>query len=390
MTVLQQPLAVRGLPPAASLPLGVALAALLRFPLGPSNPVTPAGYVGYVKRGALFGRERFVALQTGPTSSGRGWLLRVINVSVTPYTYDEEFSGSETVLSCDSLKIAFGVHLVWRVRPERVRRFVENFSTLGSNDSSATIVAVAYRNFLRESLRTAARDEVQKYRGLELKDHIADIGTALTARVRGLTQDTPFEVRRIVVGNIQYPAEVVAAYRTNLRPRRSSSARTPSSRSRGARRRSASSRRRGSPRSRPSSASASPLRTCSTRLSRRSATRSIRPTTPSSTSGRRHGRAAGRQPEPRQPAGLRRRALTDAGPRGRRERLECRLHPDPRDPYAPNRQCLLHGRIARGAARMADATRLRGQLTARGARAVWRRRAAVPRIAGGSRGVEFT
>src|SRR5579863_5093600 len=131
MTVLQQPLAVRGLPPAASLPLGVALAALLRFPLGPSNPVTPAGYVGYVKRGALFGRERFVALQTGPTSSGRGWLLRVINVSVTPYTYDEEFSGSETVLSCDSLKIAFGVHLVWRVRPERLRRFVENFSHPG-------------------------------------------------------------------------------------------------------------------------------------------------------------------------------------------------------------------------------------------------------------------
>lgn len=211
MTVLPQPLAVRRLPPALSLALAAAAAALLIFLLGSSNPVTPAGYVGYVTRGALFGRERFVSLQTGPTSSGRGWLLRVVNVSVTPYTYDEEFSGPETVLSSDSLKIAFGVHLVWRVRPERVRQFVENFSTLGGNDAPDTIVAVAYRNFLREPLRTAARDEVQKYRGLELKDHIGDIGAALTARVLALTQDTPFEVRSIVVGNIQYPAEVVEA-----------------------------------------------------------------------------------------------------------------------------------------------------------------------------------
>lgn len=211
MTVLRQPIPLRRLPAVLSLVLAAATAALLVFLLGSSNPVTPAGYVGYLTRGALFGRERFVALQSGPTSSGRGWLLRVINVSVTPYTYDEEFSGAETVLSSDSLKIAFGVHLVWRVRPERVRQFVENFSTLGGNDTSDTIVAVAYRNFLREPVRTAARDEVQRYRGLELKDHIGDIGAALTARALALTQDTPFEVRSIVVGNIQYPAEVVEA-----------------------------------------------------------------------------------------------------------------------------------------------------------------------------------
>src|SRR5258708_72387 len=73
---------------------------------------------------AVFGHEEFVGLQTGPTSSGRGWLLRVI-VSVTPYTYDEDFSGPDTVLSSDSLKIAFRVHLVWRVRPDRVKQFME-------------------------------------------------------------------------------------------------------------------------------------------------------------------------------------------------------------------------------------------------------------------------
>jgi regulator of protease activity HflC (stomatin/prohibitin superfamily) len=190
--------------------------ALLIFLLGSSNPVTPAGYVGYLTRAAVLGHERFIGLQTGPTSSGRGWLLHVINVSVTPYTYDEDFSGSDTVLSSDSLKIAFRVHLVWRVRPDRVQQFVEKFSTLSANDTSDGIVSVAYRNFLREPLRTAARDEVQKYGGLEIKDHIAEIGAALTARALQLTQDTPFEVRSIVVGNIQYPPEIVNAVSQKL------------------------------------------------------------------------------------------------------------------------------------------------------------------------------
>jgi regulator of protease activity HflC (stomatin/prohibitin superfamily) len=189
---------------------------LFIFLLGSSNPVTPAGYVGYLTRAAVLGHERFIGLQTGPTSSGRGWLLHVINVSVTPYTYDEDFSGSDTVLSSDSLKIAFRVHLVWRVRPNRVQQFVEKFSTLGANDTPDGIVNLAYRNFLREPLRTAARDEVQKYGGLEIKDHIAEIGAALTARALQLTADTPFEVRSIVVGNIQYPPEIVNAVSQKL------------------------------------------------------------------------------------------------------------------------------------------------------------------------------
>ena len=200
--------------------LGVAVVALLIciaiFFFGSSNPVTPAGYVGYVTRGAIFGHEKFVDLQTGPTSSGRGWLLSTVNVSVTPYTYDEDFSGTDTVLFSDSLKIAFRVHLVWRVRPDRVKQFVEEYSTLGSNDAPDTIVQVAYRNFLREPLRTYARDEVQKYKGLEIKDNIAGIGETLTQRVLKLTNDTPFEVRSIVVGNIQYPPEVVDAVSKKL------------------------------------------------------------------------------------------------------------------------------------------------------------------------------
>jgi regulator of protease activity HflC (stomatin/prohibitin superfamily) len=39
---------------------------------------------------------------------------------------------------------------------------------------------------------------------------------AQTARVSGLTRDTPFEVRSIVVGNIQYPPEIVDAVSRKL------------------------------------------------------------------------------------------------------------------------------------------------------------------------------
>jgi regulator of protease activity HflC (stomatin/prohibitin superfamily) len=217
MAMISLPQAVRSRFPsglASLLPIALVCAGVFLF--GSSNPATPAGYVGYVTRGAVFGHEEFVGLQTGPTSSGRGWLLRVINVSVTPYTYDEDFSGPDTVLSSDSLKIAFRVHLVWRVRPDRVKQFMENYSTVGPNDAPDTIVQVAYRNFLREPLRTYARDEVQKYKGLEIKDNIARIGDTLTARVLKVTNDTPFEVRSIVVGNIQYPPEVVDAVSKKL------------------------------------------------------------------------------------------------------------------------------------------------------------------------------
>ena len=197
---------------AAAIGLVVLVNALRLF----SNPTTPPGYIGYLTRGALFGHVSFVGLQTGPTSSGLGWLLEVTNVSVTPYTYSEDFSGDSAVLSADSLKIAFRVHLVWRVRPEGVKEFIERYSTLRPNDAPNRIVEVGYANFIREPLRTYARDEVQKHKGLDIKDNITPIGDAITRRIIALTANTPFEVRSVVVGNIQYPIEVADAVSKKL------------------------------------------------------------------------------------------------------------------------------------------------------------------------------
>src|SRR5262245_37618111 len=91
------------------------LATLVWF-VGSRNPVTPAGYVGYLTQGAVLGKTRYYGMQKGPTSSGRTWLLDVVNVSITPYTYTEDFTAHNSVLSKDNLKISFRVHVVWRVR----------------------------------------------------------------------------------------------------------------------------------------------------------------------------------------------------------------------------------------------------------------------------------
>ena len=202
---------------------GVALVLLLFFSafvwfLGSENPVTPAGYVGYLTQGALFGQAKFYGLQTGPTSPGRTWMLKVTNVSVTPYTYSEDFTKEthKEVLTKDNLNVSFSVHVIFKVKPDRVEQFVNDYSYLKGSDTADDIVKVAYGNFAQEPLRTYSRDEVQRYDGLKVKDNITPIGDAILARLKILTDPTPFEISSVVVGNIQYPDEVTQAVSKKL------------------------------------------------------------------------------------------------------------------------------------------------------------------------------
>ena len=194
----------------------LVFAAIVAWWMGTANPATPAGYVGYLTQGAILGKSRFYGLQTGPTSAGRHWLLSVTNVSITPYTYTEPFIGDESVLSSDNLKISFHVHIVWHVRPDKVQELVEHFSTLSPEDRPDSTVQVAYNNYLKEPIRTFARDEIQRLDGLAIKEQITPVGDAILKRAQALTRDTPFEITSIVVGNIQYPTEVADAVSRKL------------------------------------------------------------------------------------------------------------------------------------------------------------------------------
>jgi regulator of protease activity HflC (stomatin/prohibitin superfamily) len=196
------------------------IAVVLFWLMGSHNPVTPAGYVGYLTKGAVVGKTRFYGVQRGPVSPGRTWLLNVTNVSITPYTYNEDFTGDEAVLSRDNLKIAFRVHTGWRIDETRVPMFMERFSTTVSRQAHETdpdaIVKVAYSNFVREPLRTFARDEVQRRNGLEVKEALIPIGDAVLTRIRQYAAASPFIISSVVVGNVQYPAEVADAVSRKL------------------------------------------------------------------------------------------------------------------------------------------------------------------------------
>ena len=204
---------------------GAALVVLLGlivivWSLGSSNPFTPAGYVGYLTKGAVVGQSRFYGIQRGPTSPGRTWLLDVTNVSITPYTYTEDFSHDDAVLSRDNLKIAFQVHTVWHVDETKIPLFMDRFSTTVGREMRErdpdSIVKVAYGNFVREPLRTFARDEVQRRNGLEVKDALIPIGDAVLARIQRYSAGSPFLIGSVVVGNVQYPDEVANAVSRKL------------------------------------------------------------------------------------------------------------------------------------------------------------------------------
>jgi regulator of protease activity HflC (stomatin/prohibitin superfamily) len=196
------------------------VAATVIWLMGARNPYTPAGYVGYLTQGAFFGQSKFYGVQRGPTSAGRRWLLDITNISVTPYTYTEEFIGDSSVMSRDNLKIGFRVHTVWRVDSARVPLFMERFSTTvdrGSIDKDPdAIVKVAYAHFVKEPLRTFALDEVQRRNGLEVKDALIAIGTAVQTRIRTYAEGSPFIIESVVVGNVQYPEEVANAVSRKL------------------------------------------------------------------------------------------------------------------------------------------------------------------------------
>lgn len=200
--------------------LGVLVGATAIWMAGSSNPSTPAGYVGYLTKSAVFGKARFFGVQRGPVSAGRTWLLDVTNISVTPYTYNEDFAGDEAVLSRDNLKISFKVHTVWRIDDTKVPMFMDRYSTTVANDVVSqdpdAIVKIAYANFIREPLRTYARDEVQRRNGLDVKEALMPIGDAVLTRVRQYAEGSPFIISSVVVGNVQYPAAVSDAVSLKL------------------------------------------------------------------------------------------------------------------------------------------------------------------------------
>lgn len=184
--------------------------------LGSSNCQTPAGYVGYLTQKGVFAKSDFAGVQKGPTSSGRTWMLDVVNVSITPYKFTETFGEHDGILSQDQLMLTATVHVVFRIDQDKVKDFVEKYSTLHEGTDPNKVVEVAYDNFLQPRLRSYIRDQLQQH---PWKDDVAmmmKVGEGLDVEMKAVAKDSPFIVDSVVIDSIQPPKQVADAVTQKL------------------------------------------------------------------------------------------------------------------------------------------------------------------------------
>src|SRR5205814_230521 len=167
-----------GTPPGPHFIVGIATAvigavALLVWWIGSSNVVTPAGYVGYITRDAVFGKTAFYGLQTGPTSTGMGWMLRGKNISVTPFNFERDFNLEDGPLSLDGMRVKFHVGVAWRIRTGQTKEFLEQYSTIvGGEKQGGEIEKAAFSAFVAQRLLTFVLEQIHKRRYAEISDQI--------------------------------------------------------------------------------------------------------------------------------------------------------------------------------------------------------------------------
>jgi len=171
-------------------------ASVLLLLVGCKNPETPAGYEGYVRRGAIIGAVKFHSAQIGPTSPGLGWLLSVENVEFRWSTHSEKFQ----IMSADNLSLTFSAHVVMRPKPGSVREIVEVY---GGSDW--------YQRNLEQPFRNAVYEAVSGFKALDAKDKRNEIGDKVRDKFITFLKGKPFEVQSIVVGTINLPQSVAVA-----------------------------------------------------------------------------------------------------------------------------------------------------------------------------------
>ncbi|NNL86326.1 MAG: hypothetical protein HKP27_11765 [Myxococcales bacterium] len=180
------------------------LAAL--FTVGCTNPYTPPGHEGYVyERPRLFGTGGPQGTVSGPGNFGVSFLRNeVVNLDIRPQTYTEIFH----ILARDDLNVSFQVHAVLAVEPGHIEEVV---LSLGAEEWYARVVKEPFRTLVRRSVQTHDSRQIKT-----LRSEIAeDVQNGLVAHLAS----TPFQVRSLVVGNIDYPEIVAKAVEQKLASR---------------------------------------------------------------------------------------------------------------------------------------------------------------------------
>ena len=201
----------------APLPLLViaAIAAFALFFLAPnfSNVRVTAGYASYIYSKPILGKGEFKEVIFGPASTGLRWRLWGQAVSITPFTYSEDFDSDSAILAKDKLPLSSQAHIVWRLKPDvvSVRRFMEEFGGWEATGDPDKIAQQAYNQFIKEPFRTITRSVVAQYNGLDVNESLPEISHNIEEQVKDLLKNTPFEVMSVVMGNASPPQQVITA-----------------------------------------------------------------------------------------------------------------------------------------------------------------------------------
>lgn len=175
------------------------------------NVQAPAGYAAYVVERPILGSTAFRGVLTGPSSTGLSWRLYGDLVSLTPWSYPENFEGTSVLIAKDKLAITGNAHILWRQRPgdDNVRNYMEKFGGLDESHSADQTARIAYENYIKEPFRTLVREEFAKYDGLSVPDNLAIMGKEIEDALAARLKNTPFEVLQVVIGNANPPVSVL-------------------------------------------------------------------------------------------------------------------------------------------------------------------------------------
>jgi len=181
----------------------ITICGLIISGCGCTNPMTPAGYEGYLfKKPYIFGKKEFYGTQIGQTSAGLSWRMFVINIDMRPLTKDEAFE----LLSKDQLKLHFKAHLIVSLKSGGIRDIVEKY---GSEQW--------YERNLQQIFRSEIYNEVTRYNAFDSVEKREEIGHIVFEKLTKICLNTPFIIKTVVIGNISPPEAVAKAVEEKLK-----------------------------------------------------------------------------------------------------------------------------------------------------------------------------
>ncbi len=176
-----------------------------------------SGFAGYVYSKPNFGQNEVKGILIGPSSTGWVWRQEVSKVSITPDTTVEEFDARNggAILGKDKLPISCKASLVYRLNPDKVKEFMEDFGGIaqssGRNDDEVAdeIMLYAYKNFIQQPFRTAVRAELSQYNALDASSSLQIISDNVFEQLKKRLHNTPFIVDSVAVGETNPPQAII-------------------------------------------------------------------------------------------------------------------------------------------------------------------------------------